>query len=84
MTNFRRGVFAALALVVSGLPGAAFADFKPSAQLRSACMSDAMRLCSSSLTSMSSLLACMQAKKSQASAGCQAAFDAEAKTVAHK
>jgi hypothetical protein len=84
MTNLRRGVFAVLALVVSGLPCTAFADFKPSAQLRSACMSDAMRLCSNSLTSMSSLLNCMQAKKSQASARCQAAYDAEATTVAHK
>jgi hypothetical protein len=84
MTNFRRGLFAVLALAISGLPSAAFADFKPSAQLRSACMSDAMRLCSSSLTSMSSLLNCMQAKKSQASARCQAAYDAENQTVARK
>jgi hypothetical protein len=84
MTNLRCGVFAVFALVISGLPSAALADFKPSAQLRSACMSDAMRLCRNSLTSMSSLLACMQAKKSQASAGCQAAYDAEAQAVARK
>ena len=84
MTNLRRGVFVVLALVVSGLPGTAFADFKPSAQLRSACMSDAMRLCRNSFTSMSSLLACMQAKKSQAGARCQAAYDAEAQPVARR
>ena len=60
------------------------AEFKPSAELRSACMNDAFKLCSASLFSMDSLLACLQAKKSQASPQCQAKYDAESKTAARK
>jgi hypothetical protein len=84
MTNLRRGMFAALALALIGLPSAAFAEFKPSAALRSACMNDAFKLCSSSLGSMDRLLACLQEKKSQASAKCQAQYDAETKTAEKK
>ena len=82
MTNLRRGIFAALALAVVVLPSAAFAEFKPSAALRSACMNDAFKLCSSSLGSMDRLLGCLQEKKSQASPKCQAQYDAESKTAA--
>jgi hypothetical protein len=84
MTKLSRGLFAALALVVGGVPSAALADFTPSAALRSACTGDALRLCKGQLTSMASVLACLQAKKSQASARCQAAYDAETKTAARK
>jgi hypothetical protein len=83
MINMRHGIVA-LALVVGGLPTAAFAEFKPSATLRSACMSDAMRLCSAYLSSMDRVLTCLQEKKSQASPKCQAQYDAETKTAAKK
>ena len=84
MTNMRRGMFAALALVLSGLPTAAFAEFKPSAELRSACMSDVFKLCSAHVGSMDGIFACLQEKKSQASAKCQAQYDSESKTAAKK
>jgi hypothetical protein len=84
MTNVRLGIFAALALVLSGLPTAAVAEFKPSAELRSACRGDAIKLCSAHLSSMDGILSCLQAKKSQASRRCQAQYDAETKTTARK
>jgi len=84
MTNLRRGIFAALALVLSGLPSAAFAEFKPSAELRSVCMSDAFKLCGEHLPNMDRILTCMQAKKSEASPRCRAQFDAESRTAAKK
>jgi hypothetical protein len=83
MTNMRRGLFA-LALVLSGLPTAALAEFKPSAELRSACMSDVFKLCSAHLASMDGVFTCLQEKKSQASAKCQAQYDAESKTAGKK
>ena len=84
MTNVRRGMFAALALVLSGLPTAASAEFKPSAELRSACMSDAIKLCNAFHSTMDQIAACLLAKKSQATPRCQAQYDAEMKTAAKK
>ena len=84
MTNMRLGMFAALTLVVGALPTAASAEFKPSAALRSACTSDAFKLCSSHLSSMDSVIACLHARRAEASPRCQAAYEAESKTVAKK
>ena len=84
MNTLRNRVIAAASLAALALPSTALAEFKPSAELRSACMGDAMKLCSASLFSMDSLHACLQTKKSQASPKCQAQYDAEAKTAAHK
>ncbi len=83
MTNIRRGMFA-VALVLSGLPTAALAEFKPSAALRSACMGDVMKLCTAYLSSIDRVVACLQEKKSQASARCRAQYDAEVKTAAQR
>jgi hypothetical protein len=44
-------------------------------------MPDAFRLCSTSLFSMESVIACLREKKSQASAACQAQYDAESKAA---
>jgi hypothetical protein len=84
MNTLRNRVIAAAGLAVLALPSTALAGFKPSAELRSACMGDAMRLCSASLFSMDSLQACLQAKKSQASPKCQAQYDAETKTATQR
>jgi hypothetical protein len=84
MTNVRRGLFAALALVLSGLPNAAFAEFKPSAELRSACMSDVFKLCSAHLLNMGTVVACLHQRRAEASPKCQAAYEAESKTAAKK
>jgi hypothetical protein len=66
---------AILALAFTGLSTAAFAE--PSAALRSACMSDAMRLCNVFSMSMDQIGQCLIAKRSQTSAQCQAAYDKE-------
>jgi hypothetical protein len=84
MNTLRTKVIAAVGLAVLALPSTAFAEFKPSAELRSACMGDAMKLCSASLFSMDSLHACLQQKKSQASSKCQAQYDAESKKAAQR
>ena len=83
--NWTRNItIAAIGCALLALPSAAFAGFKPSAALQSACRGDAFRLCRESLTSMASVAACLQAKKSQASPACQAAYDAETKATAQK
>jgi hypothetical protein len=74
-------VIAVVGLTIVALPSTARSEFKPSAELRSACMGDAMKLCSASLFNMDSLHSCMQAKKSRASPKCQAQYDAESKTA---
>jgi hypothetical protein len=77
-------MFAAFALVLVGLPTAASAEFKPSAALRSACMSDAFKLCSAHLSSMDGVVACLHQRRAEASPRCQAAYEAESKTAAKK
>ena len=77
MNTKRNGMIAAVGLALLILPSAAFAGFKPSAALQSACRGDAFRLCSGSLTSIDSVVACLRQKKSQATPGCQAQYDAE-------
>jgi hypothetical protein len=42
---------------------------------RAACTPDVFRLCSSAIPSVSAIIACMEAKKSQLSPGCRAAFN---------
>ena len=84
MNALRNKVIAGVGLAVLALPSTAFAEFKPSAELRSACMGDAMKLCSGSLFSMDSLHACLQQKKSQASLKCQAQYDADSKKAAQR
>jgi hypothetical protein len=82
MNIIRNGIVGAICLGALAAPCAALADFKPSAKLRSACMSDVFKLCGSSLPNMDKVHACLTAKKSQASAKCQAQYEAEAKTAA--
>jgi len=81
MVTIRNAGIAALGFSLLALPTAAFAGFKPSAALQSACRGDAFRLCSGSLPNMDSVVACLRAKKAQASAGCRAQYDAETKTA---
>lgn len=81
MNTMRKGMIAAVGFALLILPSAAFAGFKPSAALQSACRGDAFRLCSGSLTSMDSVVACLRQKKSQATPGCQAQYDAESRAA---
>ena len=80
----KNGVTAALGFAILALPASAYAEFKPSAALQSACRADAFKLCSTSLFSMDSVVACLRAKKSQASQRCQAQYDAESKSAESK
>ena len=75
MLTVRRGIFGALVLL-SLLPTAAVAEFKPTAAQRAACGGDAMRLCSAHLANMDRVLGCLTANKSQLSDGCRKAHDA--------
>jgi hypothetical protein len=84
MNAIRNGIVGAVGFVLVAFPTMALAGFKPSDALFSACRSDAIRLCSASLMSMDSVAACLKAKKSAASARCQAQYDAETKTSAKK
>jgi hypothetical protein len=84
MDTIRNAMIAALGFALLALPSAASAEFKPSAELRSACMGDAFKLCSTSLFNMDSLLACLQAKKSEATPRCREQYDAESKAAAQK
>jgi hypothetical protein len=84
MNTMRNFIIPAIGFALLVSPSAASAGFAPSAALQSACRGDAFRLCSGSLTSMDSVIACLRQKKSQASPGCQAQYDAEAKAAAQK
>lgn len=75
MTKFRSGVFGAIGLLLVLAPTAASAQFKPTAEQRSACMGDAMSLCSAVLMSMDRVVSCLVAKKSQLSPKCRAQVD---------
>jgi hypothetical protein len=84
MNTIRSGIIAAVELVLVAWPSVGFAEFKPSAELRSACTGDAIRLCSAYLMNMDNVAACLRAKKSETSPRCQAQYDAELKTAAQK
>lgn len=84
MSTIHNRMIAAFGFALLMLPAPSFAEFKPSTALQSACRGDAFRLCSASLTSMDSVVACLRAKKSQASPGCRAQYDVEFKAAAQK
>jgi hypothetical protein len=83
MNTIRNGIVGAVGFALVAFPTMAFADFKPSAALFSACRGDAIRLCYG-LMSMDSVAACLKAKRSATSARCQAQYDAESKTAAKR
>ena len=79
MNTMRNFIIPAIGFALLVSPSAASAGFAPSAALQSACRGDAFRLCSGSLTSMASVIACLQQKKSQASPKCKAQYDAKSR-----
>jgi len=84
MTKIRSGMLGALAFLLGVVPTAAFADFKPTAAQRSACIGDAMSLCSAHLVSADRVVSCLTSKKTQLSSGCRAQFDAAPTPVTQK
>ena len=75
MSKIRNGMIGALGFALMVLPNAALADFVPTPEQRSACMGDAMRLCSTVLYSGDRVVACLLSKKSQLSPRCRAVAD---------
>jgi hypothetical protein len=76
MTKIRRGLLGAaiVSSLFSFFPTATFA-FQPTAEQRSACMGDALSLCSSAIPNTDRIVACLVSKKSQLSPSCRAQFD---------
>ena len=60
MNTMRNFIIPAIGFALLVSPSAASAGFAPSAALQSACRGDAFRLCSGSLTSMASAIACLR------------------------
>jgi hypothetical protein len=75
MNKIRNGMIGALGFALVVLPAAASAEFQPTPEQRSACMGDAMRLCSSVLFSGDRVVSCLLSKKSQLSPRCRALAD---------
>jgi len=72
----RAAIFAgALIIVFGSLSYSTSSNALGTAAQRAACTPDVFRLCSSSIPSVSAIIACMEAKKSQLSPGCRVAFD---------
>jgi hypothetical protein len=75
MTKVRTAFAGAL---VAGLLGAlpiASANYEPTAQQRSDCMGDTMRLCWSEVPNTSRIIACLSRQKSKVSQACRVHFD---------
>jgi hypothetical protein len=75
MSKIRNGMIGALGFALVVFSTAASAEFEPTPEQRSACMGDAMRLCSSVLFSGDRIVACLLSKKSQLSPRCRAVAD---------
>lgn len=83
MIKLRNGMFGALGILLVVGPTAASAEFKPTAEQRSACMGDAMSLCRSVLMSMDGVVSCLVSKKSELSPRCRAQLDLSEKAKAN-
>jgi hypothetical protein len=75
MSKIRNGMIGALGFALVILPTAASAELQPTPEQRSACMGDAMKLCSSVLFSADRVASCLLSKKSQLSPRCRAIAD---------
>jgi hypothetical protein len=75
MSKIRTAWFAGavLASLLGALP--ASAQYEPTAQQRSDCMSDAMRLCWSDIPNTSRIIACLSRQKSKVAPRCRVHFD---------
>jgi hypothetical protein len=77
MTKIRSG-FVGVAIIgslVGMLPTAGAAEPVPTAAERSACTSDAFRMCFSAIPNQPAVIACLKSKKSQLSPTCKQLFD---------
>jgi hypothetical protein len=76
MTKIRSGLLGAIIVgsLFSFFSTASFAEVKPTAEQRSACMGDVFSMCSFAIPNNDRIFACLVSKKSQLSPGCRAQF----------
>jgi hypothetical protein len=77
MSNIRKGLVgvAMIGSLVGMMPTTALAAPVPTDAERSACTSDAFRLCVASIPNQSAVIACLKSKKSQLSPTCRQLFN---------
>jgi hypothetical protein len=74
MIRIRSRILAAAGLLLGTLPTAAFAQLEETAERRTACMVDAIMLCSSAIPNKALIASCLASKMSQLSPQCRAQF----------
>ena len=77
MNKIRNGLVgvAIISFLVGIIPTTAFAEPVPTAEERSACTSDAFRLCVALIPNQSAVIACLKSKRSQLSPTCRQLFN---------
>jgi hypothetical protein len=77
MNKIRKGLVgvAIIGSLVGIMPTTAFAEPVSTAEERSACTSDAFRLCVALIPSQSAVIACLKSKRSQLSPTCRQLFN---------
>ena len=77
MTKFRTTMIgvAIIGSLVGMIPTAGSAEPVPTPEERSACTSDAFRMCLSAIPNQTAVIACLKSKKPQLSPTCRQLFD---------
>ena len=74
MARIRNHFLVAAGLLVAALPTAASAQLEATAERRSACMADAIMLCSSAIPNKERIATCLASKMDRLSPRCRAQF----------
>ena len=74
MARIRNHFLVAAGLLVAALPTAASAQLEATAERRSACMADAIMLCSAAIPNKARIATCLASKMDRLSPRCRAQF----------